>query len=375
MKNKKENISPISIVFWQQHVSMHQVAFLESLIDMKINVHLVVDKIEDTNRTKMGWSSNHSRINIIVAPSESNVKKIILKPSFHILSGFSAGDCIKTAIKLLRSQGKTFYLLNEPPDVTEKQSIRNLIVFAKYRLFYFLNQINIKGVFAIGNGGIQFYTHIIGSKKIVPFGYFVRKSNLNSDTPRTNTVIQGIYIGRLLKYKGVDLLVENFLKVKNRIDLAIIGDGPLKRIITDRLGQGSAKKFLENSKAREEIAKKDVVFICNTSVEGWGTIVNESLLEGTYVVCTKHTGASIVIQNKYLGYVMDDTSESSFNSMFNFIEENVNMIRSHRNKRKEWSEKAINPESAAHYFWECLQYFESDRIDKPKPPWEVHAYL
>lgn len=102
-----------------------------------------------------------------------------------------------------------------------------------------------------------------------------KKNNENNDL---------VYAGRISKEKGVEELVEAFIKSQaNNLNLVLIGDGPLKQNLENRYSRHTNIKFLgqkTNFKTREIIANSKAVITATKLFEGQPTLLCEASITG-----------------------------------------------------------------------------------------------
>ncbi len=107
-----------------------------------------------------------------------------------------------------------------------------------------------------------------------------------------------VFLGRLRKYKGVDVLLEAFAEVKKQLPeaaLCIVGDGPHRARLeahARRLGLGDSAQFVGFVPAEEKVARlaSAHVSVCPSPKEGWGLTVVESNACGTAVIASRSPG-------------------------------------------------------------------------------------
>ena len=105
-------------------------------------------------------------------------------------------------------------------------------------------------------------------------------------------------LGRLRKYKGVDVLLDSFAHLRKRLpdaQLWIVGDGPHKRALEERankLGLGDSATFFGFVPSADKVARLSAahVAVCPSPKEGWGLTVVEANACGTAVVASKSPG-------------------------------------------------------------------------------------
>jgi len=112
-----------------------------------------------------------------------------------------------------------------------------------------------------------------------------KKNNENNDL---------VYAGRISKEKGVEELVEAFIKSKSSsLNLLLIGDGPLKQNLENRYSSHANIKFLgqkSNFETREIIANSKAVVTATKLFEGQPTLLCEASFMGVPAIFPKFGG-------------------------------------------------------------------------------------
>lgn len=106
------------------------------------------------------------------------------------------------------------------------------------------------------------------------------------------------FVGRLRKYKGVDVLLDAFARVRRDVpdaELDVIGDGPYRATLEARarqLGLGAEVRFHGFVPAERKVALLSAAHVsaCPSPKEGWGLTVVESNACGTAVVASRSPG-------------------------------------------------------------------------------------
>ena len=122
-----------------------------------------------------------------------------------------------------------------------------------------------------------------------------------------------LYIGRLVDYKGVDLLIESFNLLDTDIEftLNILGDGVDREFLIDKVKELKLdnKIFFHGWKNGSEklnfITKSDVVFIpsvqTKVTMEGGPLTLIEALSQKKIVICSDSIGYGSYIQDEING--------------------------------------------------------------------------
>jgi glycosyltransferase involved in cell wall biosynthesis len=121
-----------------------------------------------------------------------------------------------------------------------------------------------------------------------------------------------VHLGRLRRYKGVDIVLKAFVRVKrdvDGVDLLVIGDGPdrprLQRIAR-RLGIEDSVRFAGRLDGEEVVEYLNSATVCvNASPkEGWGLTVVEANACGVPVVGSDRPGLRDSIQDGVTGFLV-----------------------------------------------------------------------
>jgi glycosyltransferase involved in cell wall biosynthesis len=115
-----------------------------------------------------------------------------------------------------------------------------------------------------------------------------------------------LFVGRLSPEKGVSTLLAAWEKLRNRIPLMIVGEGPLRasleaEAVARKLGDVTFKGWLPAEQAR--VAMKNASFTITPSIcyEGFGMSIVESFACGTPVLCSCLGGMQEIVDNHRTG--------------------------------------------------------------------------
>jgi len=115
-----------------------------------------------------------------------------------------------------------------------------------------------------------------------------------------------LFVGRLSREKGVDILLSAWAMLKNSLPLVIIGDGPL----SETVGQEIASRGLFNVTLRGWLprshilaAMKEATFLITPSVwyEGFPMTMVEAFACGTPVICSRLGGMQEIVKDQHTG--------------------------------------------------------------------------
>lgn len=148
-----------------------------------------------------------------------------------------------------------------------------------------------------------------------------------------NEPIDVIFAGRLIKEKGVHILIEALGLLNQKkpgIKCLIIGDGPekeeLKKLVTKKKLQKNVRftGFLEDYNSLIAYVKSSKVFVLPSKREGFGIVVIEANACGIPVITTNHpqNAAKDLIVNNKNGFLFDMTPEDLAKKILIFLDNN-----------------------------------------------------
>jgi len=121
-----------------------------------------------------------------------------------------------------------------------------------------------------------------------------------------------VFAGRLVREKGVDVLLHAFVKVVARIPearLLVIGDGPEQETLGELIGKlglvpnVSMLGHLSRSEMERHCAKAWVQAVPSRWVEPFGLVAAEAMMRGTAVIASNSGGLAEIVQNGQTGFL------------------------------------------------------------------------
>lgn len=367
----------LTIVFWQESISIHQSALLRSLSSHKdISVILVSEHDVLGYRKKSGWfQPDFGEAQLYISPNISELERQISRldeKCVHIFSGIRVRGLLGNVLNHMKSQAADIGIYSEANNwLGIKGRIR--FILGRFNSFRYRNWVMF--ILAVGNNGVSWFSKLgYPQNKIYPFGYFVEKpSDITSVDNELGGNYQLLFVGNDFYGKGLDLLITALSGLcEYDWSLKIIGENKDKQSflrlinhygIVDRV---DFLGILPNSEVITEIAKSDLV-VLPSRWDGWGAVVNESLMNGVPVICSDMCGAAALIQNRYLGEVFHINSIGSLREALAYRIQEGKKTAETVFKIKNWSER-ISGESAANYLLEVI-YSAQNNNGKPCPPW------
>ena len=134
-----------------------------------------------------------------------------------------------------------------------------------------------------------------------------------------------LYIGRLDKTKGIDILIKAWEKLKKE-KLIVIGTGDLENEIKDyiskfKLDNIELKGRLQKDDAMEYIYEAKSLIFPSQCYETFGLVIIEALKRGTPVIVNDIGNISELVENDRCGYLSIINDENSmYNAINNFNE-------------------------------------------------------
>ena len=110
-----------------------------------------------------------------------------------------------------------------------------------------------------------------------------------------------LFVGSLVRQKGVDILLKAFKSVKKDIDsnLIIVGDGKKRKALERLAGARNLKDvyFLGSKRDLKSIFKKSSVLVLPSREEGFGLVLLEAMANGVPVVASDTGGIPEIIED------------------------------------------------------------------------------
>jgi glycosyltransferase involved in cell wall biosynthesis len=294
-------------VFWQNQRAFHQVPHITALAETSgIRVTWVVAELVDEERAAQGWSvPDIQGVDVVVAPDEIQMARLVQQDqdcSIHVFGGIHLDPLARTAFHSCSKTRARIALLNEPP--IPGSGIRNLLVRPYHRAHKVLFGNRVSLILGIGQMAVDFYKSIGYPESIIfPYGYFPELSSpVKFNGPR-NQPVQLIFVGQLIKRKGVDNLLSALQQLLDlNWTLKIMGSGPEKfalEQLANNLGLANRVDFSPpepNAIAIQSIAATDILVLPSRH-DGWGAVVNEALMCGVPVIASDHCGSADLLKD------------------------------------------------------------------------------
>ena len=246
---------------------------------------------------------------------------------------------------LLKLIGKKIIIFDElwryPKEVNKYKKI--------YPYVKFLTKYCLDGVVAAGSKVKEFYIEEFGfDKDKIEIAYnttvdtkeYVNDENLDQSIKQqlqnTTTKKKILYLGRVVKYKGLDLLIKAMSGISEEYELIVVGDGEFKNECEDlvkELKLNPRIHFLGACLSNEApyYYKNTDIFVlptrfrldANVQMESWGFTVNEAMALEVPVVTTTAVGSGFdLIIDGVTGGLAEAGNSESLTEKINFVIEN-----------------------------------------------------
>lgn len=372
------------IVFWQDIPSAHLNHFICEIpnLNLSLSTTLVVNNYYSDNRKQMGWDfqEEYPNIKTIINPSLADTISLLENQnSIHILSGFRHFPKSHIVLKYLNEKKIYGGFLMERPDFWKLKGMLRKWATPFFEKCYSKES---KFVFTFGTEAIEWYSKSgFSTEQVFPFLYTVPilydKPTINYFKPSSNS-LDIAFVGSLTKLKGIDTFLSALseLDSAHELNIHIFGDGPFK----DKIIEVSKKinnsinihiyGFKPNQEVRHALQYIDVL-ILPSHYDGWGAVINESLMAGTPVICSDACGASQLITNYSNGVIFPKGNHKKLQEALEYYLEKGKISNYEKIKIKNWAENNISPLKACEYFLSKLKLIETNlKNNNYDLPWE-----
>jgi len=159
---------------------------------------------------------------------------------------------------------------------------------------------------------------------------------------RDNNCVSILYVGRVIKSKGIDIILESLSKTKD-VDffLNIVGDGNFTdtaKKLAEKLGISQEVKFhgkLEFSEIVRLLYRSDIFVMPTKRVEGFPMTMVEAMFSGIPIIATKIGGVSEAVWDEETGFLVDTPNASDLLRM-------LEVLINDKKLREEFGRNALN---------------------------------
>lgn len=368
------------LVFWQNIPSILQAPLLRSLANRWTGeVTVVTERGLPDRRRALGWERPDFRpARLVISPSRNTRAEVLEEApeaSVHIFSGFHAEPNTYATFRAAVRRHLDVGVFAEPARSAGVKGLFRRILYGYHSLRW---SRHLKILLATGSLGVDWYRRCGFPEQILhPFAYFVQPLDGSSQEADSRvTGVRFLYVGELTDRKGVDLLLRALGRlVHDEWSLEVIGDGPRSdalRTLTSTLGITDRVRWhgtLPNAVVRSRMEEVDCLVLPSRH-DGWGAVVNESLLAGTPVLVSDGAGSSDLIQGDRIGDVFRAGSIEELSGLLRSRVRRGSLTTSQRRAIRGWAETYVSPTAGTQYLLSILRFtFEDGGLSRPTPPW------
>jgi glycosyltransferase involved in cell wall biosynthesis len=350
---------------------------LFSHLSGKVDLRVVYDHALTDDRRELGWTEVKSAYKSCVLEKDRKVCHAISiarseRDRVHVINGIWAETAFTAVAFVLGKASVPFAIYTECPDMTVSPSM----VKHNARAFvgHWVGQ-RARGLLAVSHmAGDYFRALGFPKENIYPFGYF-RASPIGLETALSPERIDLVYIGQLIRRKGVDLLLEAIKPLFERfpaLQLSLIGTGSEQKAIESALQRDGLvdRVILEGVHPSSQIHQRLAIasaLVLPSRWDGWGLVINEAFAAGVPVIASDRCGAADLVLPGVNGYRFRSESVEDLRTC---------LVSFCSTDRKRMRVAAIKTGSGltipvvTEYLVACLEHMCRLREDRPEPPWE-----
>ncbi len=336
------------ILYLYAEVMGYTISTIEELCKLGFEIHIV-----HWDRKKLSSYVIDTNFKIFLYNrSEYNSKKIkdlvnSIQPTITVLSGWMDLEYLKVAYHLRKNHQKVVCALDTQWRGTLKQKFGAFIA-RKIILKRFYTNAWISGYY-------QFeYAKNLGFKndEIIYDLYCadIKRFWHSKKSKDYSSVKTLLFVGRLEKEKGINLLIKSWLSFKNKRNwkLKIIGNGSLNELIPKDDLSIEYIEFLDPDKLSLEMNSSHA-FILPSIFEPFGLVIQEACLCGLPIISTNRVGSTNhFLINNFNGFLINIEKEPlkkitfAINKLINMDENNLKKY----SKRSRKLSQRITPETS-----------------------------
>jgi len=239
---------------------------------------------------------------------KKNIKNILTKlsPNIIIIGGYKIpySDLV---IKYSRAQNIKYFFWLEKINFNFLLKKFYFIMMNKYKLE------RANGILAVGTHAYNFYKNI--NSNTINFNYCINpKRFTRKKLSKNNNRINILFVGQLLKRKGIKLILDSLKlldnKILNSIFLTFVGNGPMAKNI-DKINKIFSFISLKKFQSRKELSNtysKNNIFLFPSIYDGWGVAPMEAMASGMAIIISKNVGCAEYLTHKENGLIINSNS-------------------------------------------------------------------
>ncbi len=294
------------ITFFSNYFNHHQKALCDALDAIDgVDFRFVETEPMEAFRSGMGWGKEDTPSYVLKAhlSDENREKAMELSLSSDVVMIGSAPE--EYVRERIEKDLLTFRYTERPMKEGWIKMFIPRLGLKFYRLHYKNRQ---KKLFLLGASAYAAADYAILRSypgKCLRFGYFPSGEELPEEAvmeqKRGRAPLKILWTGRFLKLKRADLLIKALWGLKLRgldFTASLVGDGETKEELTQMVKKYSLEDrvsfsgFVSPDEVRALMRGADIYVMTSNFLEGWGSVIYESLSEGCAVVASHACGCT-----------------------------------------------------------------------------------
>lgn len=157
------------------------------------------------------------------------------------------------------------------------------------------------------------------------------KKIIDKKIAKNEQIIKFLYIGKLDKIKGLDILLETISEINNsKIELTICGDGKLENMVRDYCKKDKRIKFkgyLNSKDVKTIMEEHDVIIVPSVWNEPFGRVIIEGFQNGMVCIGSNRGGIPDIIRTMKCGRIIDIEKENDLKEAISYYSSRDNIKR------------------------------------------------
>ena len=368
------------LTIWMNTPSFYQEDLFLALIEDGIPLHVVYSKTMSQERLDLGWQVQLTNYEYTFLSRAKPVRHALqlakeAKDNVNIIGGLWAKSPFMAALVRLVASGSFTIVYGEAQNPIIRRSGLKCLLQQLYG--HWISQHPNVYVLAVSSLAAPFFQSLGFSwDRVIPFGYFRKVDKPVGLETRPTDNFKLVFVGQLIKRKGVDLLIRAvfpLLESFPQLILEIIGDGPYRPEL-ESLVRGAAIghriRFVGAVPSIEVAGRiaRARLLVLPSYWDGWGVVVNEALSLGVPALVSDCCGARDLIEATGAGVVFTAGDEAQLRSKVLAFLERPEMYRQACERALRIGQM-IQPAMMARYLHENIARIQSGQEITSQLPW------
>jgi len=368
------------VFFWQNMPAHHQVGALDAFA-ASWGAPVTGVWMEDINPARQldGWKpSRRAHLRDVFLPAvgwrgEVDTLASANLGAIHVFSGLGAYPPVTRAARIiLRQEHPKAGLIVETALKSPWLRIPNTL--KAFGCYYPIRR-QIRAVMAIGSQAERFYRSIgFHDAQIFPYLYQCDASPPDAAAP--SGVLRIVFVGRLARYKGLDILLKALAPhVGRKWALEVFGDGPLQagmRASAESFGLAAQVRFhgvVSSDRVVPSLAEADLCVV-PSRYDGWGMATSEAICAGVPVLVSDAAGSSDLVVASQAGEVFASGSRAQLSAQLARRLDCPALLAEEKIRAKAFAPR-VRPSAVGAYLVEVLRHAFLGELARPSVPWHA----